>query len=598
MTQYKAPIRHMGFTLDHIINYGEIAALPAFQDAGRDVAQAVLEEAGRFMSEVIDPLRRVGDIEGSVLENGVVKTPTGFKEAYAQYVEAGWNSLSADPDYGGQGLPFVLAAAMMEMLTSANMAFALCPMLGQGAVEALVAHGDDNIKTRYIPKLISGEWSGTMNLTEPQAGSDLGALRTRATPRGDGTYLIEGQKIFITWGDHEMAENIIHLVLARLPDAPEGTKGISLFLVPKYLLNEDGTPGQRNDLRAVSLEHKLGIHASPTCVMSFGDNGNCIGYLVGEENKGMRFMFTMMNHARVNVGIQGIAQAELAFQQAFEYAGQRIQGVAIGKESAGRSPIIEHADVRRMLFQIRAMTEAARAIAFLNAKAIDIAAQSEDKEERWWQQGLADLLTPLTKAYGSDVGFEAASLAVQVHGGMGYIEETGVAQTLRDARIAMIYEGTNGIQAMDLVGRKLGMDGGEHWKALFTRIDGFVAGLPDTGDLGVLRAKIGEAMVSLRFATDWLMEQRNGNMRAVAAAATPYLRLFASTVGAWLLAVGAANAERLLKEGAEDAAFLKGRIAIARFYAEQLLPPAAALMEPVTRGDALLYAQDPELLVG
>ena len=598
MTQYKAPIRHMGFTLDHIINYGEIAALPAFQDAGRDVAQAVLEEAGRFMSEVIDPLRRVGDIEGSVLENGVVKTPTGFKEAYAQYVEAGWNSLSADPDYGGQGLPFVLAAAMMEMLTSANMAFALCPMLGQGAVEALVAHGDDNIKTRYIPKLISGEWSGTMNLTEPQAGSDLGALRTRATPRGDGTYLIEGQKIFITWGDHEMAENIIHLVLARLPDAPEGTKGISLFLVPKYLLNEDGTPGQRNDLRAVSLEHKLGIHASPTCVMSFGDNGNCIGYLVGEENKGMRFMFTMMNHARVNVGIQGIAQAELAFQQAFEYAGQRIQGVAIGKESAGRSPIIEHADVRRMLFQIRAMTEAARAIAFLNAKAIDLAAQSEDKEERWWQQGLADLLTPLTKAYGSDVGFEAASLAVQVHGGMGYIEETGVAQTLRDARIAMIYEGTNGIQAMDLVGRKLGMDGGEHWKALFTRIDGFVAGLPDTGDLGVLRAKIGEAMVSLRFATDWLMEQRNGNMRAVAAAATPYLRLFASTVGAWLLAVGAANAERLLKEGAEDAAFLKGRIAIARFYAEQLLPPAAALMEPVTRGDALLYAQDPELLVG
>ncbi|HEY8351200.1 MAG TPA: acyl-CoA dehydrogenase [Sphingomonadales bacterium] len=598
MTQYKAPIRHMGFTLDHIINYGEIAALPAFQDAGRDVAQAVLEEAGRFMSEVIDPLRRVGDIEGSVLENGVVKTPTGFKEAYAQYVEAGWNSLSADPDYGGQGLPFVLAAAMMEMLTSANMAFALCPMLGQGAVEALVAHGDDNIKTRYIPKLISGEWSGTMNLTEPQAGSDLGALRTRATPRGDGTYLIEGQKIFITWGDHEMAENIIHLVLARLPDAPEGTKGISLFLVPKYLLNEDGTPGQRNDLRAVSLEHKLGIHASPTCVMSFGDNGNCIGYLVGEENKGMRFMFTMMNHARVNVGIQGIAQAELAFQQAFEYAGQRIQGVAIGKESAGRSPIIEHADVRRMLFQIRAMTEAARAIAFLNAKAIDIAAHSGDKEERWWQQGLADLLTPLTKAYGSDVGFEAASLAVQVHGGMGYIEETGVAQTLRDARIAMIYEGTNGIQAMDLVGRKLGMDGGEHWKALFTRIDGFVAGLPETGELGVLRAKIGEAMVSLRFATDWLMEQRNGNMRAVAAAATPYLRLFASTVGAWLLAVGAANAERLLKEGAEDAAFLKGRIAIARFYAEQLLPPAAALMEPVTRGDALLYAQDPELLVG
>lgn len=598
MTQYRAPIRHMGFTLDHIIGYGEVAALPAFAEAGREVAEAVLQEAGRFASDILDPLRRVGDLEASVLENGVVKTPEGFREAYAQYVEAGWNSLSADADYGGQGLPFVLAAAMMEMFTSANMAFALCPMLGQGAVEALVAHGDDAIRSRYIPKLISGEWSGTMNLTEPQAGSDLGALRTRATPRGDGTYLIEGQKIFITWGEHDMAENIVHLVLARLPDAPEGTKGISLFIVPKFLLNEDGTPGQRNDLRVVSLEHKLGIHASPTCVMSFGDNGNCIGYLVGEENKGMRFMFTMMNHARVNVGIQGISQAELAFQQAYEYARERIQGVAIGNEAAGRSPIIEHADVRRMLYSIRSMTEAARAIAYLNAKAMDLAAHAADEEERFWNQGLADLLTPLTKAYGSDVGFEAASLAVQVHGGMGYIEETGVAQTLRDARIAQIYEGTNGIQAMDLVGRKLGEDGGEHWQALFTRIDNFVAALPEDGDLGAMREALGEAMIALRFATTWLMDQRGSNMRAVAAAATPYLRLFASTVGAWLLAVGAENAERLLREGADDAEFLRSRIAVARFYAEQMLPPAAALMGPVTRGDDLLYAQDPELLVG
>ncbi|MDA5194025.1 acyl-CoA dehydrogenase [Govanella unica] len=593
---YSAPLREMQFLLDHVVGMSDLTALDRYSEATPDLVAAILGEAGKFTAEVLAPLRRTGDLQGSKLVNGTVETPAGFKEAYAQYVDGGWNALSADPEYGGQGMPFILSCAFMEMITSANMAFGLCPMLGQGAVEALLAHAVPDLQDRYLPNLVSGKWTGTMNLTEPQAGSDVGALRTKADRQADGSYLIQGQKIFITWGDHDVAENVLHLVLARLPDAPQGTKGISLFLVPKFMINDDGSLGARNDLRVVSLEHKLGIHASPTCVMAFGDNGGCVGYLIGEENKGMSCMFTMMNHARLNVGLQGIGCAELAYQQAYAYARDRVQGVPMGTEPADRAPIFEHADVRRMLLTMKASTEAARAIAFLNANAMDLAHNATDKEDRWWNQGLADLLTPLSKGYGTDIGVENASLAVQVHGGMGFIEETGVAQTLRDARITPIYEGTNGIQALDLVGRKLAQDGGEHWQALFRRIEGFLNSLPTDGDLGAIRTDLGDALVALRQATAWIMAERAQNMRAVAAGATPYLRLFSMTVGGYLLAVGAKAAFAELKTPDADREFLQSRVVLARFFAEQLLPPASALMGPITRGDGLLFALSPDQL--
>ena len=593
MISYSAPLKDMKFVLENIIDYNELVKLQPFEDATLDTVEAVLGEAGKFFSGVIDPLRMSGDREMSVLENGQVRTPEGFKEAYRQYVEGGWNGLASDPEYGGSGLPFVLACATAEMAGSANVAFSLCPMLTQGAVEAIGVHGTEEQKAKYLEKVITGEWTGAMCLTEPQAGSDVGALKTKAEPKGDGTYRITGQKIYITYGDHDMADNIIHLVLARLPDAPAGTKGISLFIVPKILVNEDGSLGNRNDMRPVSLEHKLGIHASPTCVMSYGDNGECVGYLIGEENKGMRCMFTMMNHARLNVGIQGLSTAELAYQQAYAYAMERVQG-RTGKGENGT--IIDHADVRRMLMLIKSQTEAARSLCYLNAKAIDIAHHGTEKEERWWAQGLADLLTPLSKAWCTDLGVEAASLAVQIHGGMGYIEETGVAQTLRDARIAPIYEGTNGIQALDLVGRKLGQDGGEHWKALFTRIEKLVSALPESGDLGLVAEALGSALRATRHATDWMMEERNKNMQAVAAGATEYLRMVALTVGGYLLAVGAQSAKDGLEDGSADTEYLKARITMARFYAEQVLPQVSALAEQVTSGDESLYAMSNEAL--
>jgi alkylation response protein AidB-like acyl-CoA dehydrogenase len=587
MTDYKAPVRDIRFALDHIIGYEDLTAVPAFAEATPDFVATVLEEAGKFTAEVLAPLRRSGDQEGARIENGQVRTASGFADAYRQYYEAGWNGMSLPPDVGGQGLPLVLASAMQEMISSANMAFGLCPLLSQGAVSALMAHGSKELQDIYLPKLVSGEWTGAMDLTEPQAGSDVGALRTKAERHADGTYRITGQKIFITYGDHDMAENIVHLVLARLPDAPAGTKGISLFLVPKYLVNPDGSLGQRNDMRPVSLEHKMGIHASPTCVMSFGDNGACVGYLIGQENQGMRSMFTMMNHARLNVGIQGIGQAELAGQQAVDYARQRIQGKPMGAADA-KAPIIEHADIRRMIYAIKSQVEAARALALLNAKAIDLAHYGADAEARAKYQGLADLLTPLTKGYGSDLGVEAASLAIQVHGGMGFIEETGVAQTLRDARITPIYEGTNGIQALDLIGRKLDMDGGVHWQALFDEMDAFIRSLP--GD--DLRTPLASALKTLREVTDWVVRTKPQNMRAATAGATPYLRLFAMMVGGYLLAKGAVAAAAQLQQAGADAAYLKARIAMARFFMTQLLPQAVALAPAITGGDEVLFAID------
>jgi len=577
---YTAPIAEQRFVLDTVADIGGLSALPGFDGATSDMVDAILTEAGKLASGVFAPLNAVGDKAGAKLANDAVTLPPGFAAAYQQYVDGGWASLGAHPDHGGQGLPFVLASAVQEQLTSANMAFSLCMMLSQGAIEALQAHASPELQETYLTKLVSGEWTGTMNLTEPQAGSDVGALRTRAAPHADGTYRIEGSKIYITWGEHDCAPNIVHLVLARLPDAPPGTKGISLFLCPKVL--PDGT---RNDLRAVGVEHKLGIHASPTCTMTFGEHGNCVGYLIGAEGAGMRAMFTMMNHARINVGLQGVAIAERAYQGAAAFARQRVQSAKFGTSGAPVR-IVEHADVRRMLMTMKATTEAARALTYYTAAAVDRAHAGGDGAAA----GLADLLTPVTKAYCTDIGVELASLGIQVFGGMGFVEETGAAQHLRDARIAPIYEGTNGIQALDLVGRKLGLDGGAHWKALFAGIRQDIGDLPPRGDLGLLRPYLDDALAALESATVWLTGNRGEALNDTAAGATPYLRMFGVTVGGWLMARQAVAAHERLAAGEGDVAFLRAKIATARFFAEQMVPQATALLGPVTRGAELLYA--------
>ncbi|MFQ6017378.1 MAG: acyl-CoA dehydrogenase family protein, partial [Kiloniellaceae bacterium] len=454
MTAYTAPIAEMRFVLDELAGLGEIAGFPGYEEAQPDLVGAVLEQAGRLAAEVLAPLNQPGDREGARYENGVVRTPKGFPEAYAQFVASGWGALPFDPAYGGQGLPWVVAMAVQEMWNSANLSFALAPLLTQGAVELLLAHGADRQKALYLPKMVSGEWTGTMDLTEPQAGSDLGALKTRAVMSGDH-YLIAGQKVFISWGEHDCAENIVHMVLARTPDAPDGTAGISLFMVPKFLVNPDGSLGARNDLRCVSIERKLGIHASPTCVMAYGDSGGAVGLLVGAENRGLECMFTMMNYARLAVGIQGLAIAERAYQQALAYARDRIQGRPIDSTDRTPVPIIRHPDVRRMLMTMKANNEAMRALAYTATAALDRAKRHPDAKRRAENQARVDLLTPVVKAWLTDSGCEMASLGVQIHGGTGFIEETGAAQYYRDARVLPIYEGTNGIQALDLVGRKI-----------------------------------------------------------------------------------------------------------------------------------------------
>ena len=569
---YTAPVAEQRFVLETIADLPGLAQLPAFEAAPPDLVEAILTEAGKLASGVFAPLNRIGDTQGADVRDGVVTLPAGFREAYQQYVEGGWGSVGADPNWGGQGLPFVLASAVQEQLTSANMAFSLCMMLTQGAIDALTAHASDEQKAIYLTKLISGEWTGTMNLTEPQAGSDVGALRTRAEEAGDGTYRIKGQKIYITWGEHDVADNIVHLVLARLPDAPAGTKGISLFIVPKILPD-----GKRNDLRCVSVEHKLGIHASPTCTMSFGDNDACVGWMVGPENAGMRAMFTMMNHARINVGLQGVAIAERAYQGALAYAKERVQ----------TRRIIEHPDVRRMLMTLKATTEAIRALTYLNAAAVDRAHATGDREA----QALADLLTPVTKGYGTDMGVELSSLAVQVFGGMGFVEETGAAQHLRDARIAPIYEGTNGIQALDLVNRKLPQG---RWKTLFADIRADIRLLGKDGDLGAMAPYLDDGLAALENATVWLLGNQGDAAADAAAGATPYLRMFGIVTGGWLLAKQALAAQARLAAGEGDPAFLEAKITTARFFAEQVVPQGTALLGPVTRGAGLLYALSEE----
>jgi alkylation response protein AidB-like acyl-CoA dehydrogenase len=590
---YQPPVRAQAFALETIADIGALAALPAFEAATPDLVDAVLREAARMAADVLAPHNAIGDREGAQLENGVVRLPAGFADAFRAFAEAGWIGLGAAADHGGQGLPFALACAVMEQVMSANMAFSLNPMLTLGAIEALSVHASPEQQRLFLRPLVEGRWTGTMNLTEPQAGSDVGALRTRAVPASDGSWRVKGQKIFITWGEHELAENIVHLVLARTPDAPAGTRGISLFIVPKYLPDGDGRPGQRNDVRAVKLEHKLGIHASPTCVMAFGDDDACVGYLVGAEGAGMKAMFTMMNHARINVGVQGYAIAERALQQAVGYAQARVQSARYG---GPRQPvtIIEHADVRRMLATGRALVEAARAIALLNAAAVDRAHAEPDPAARADAQGLADLLTPVTKAFCTDVGVEVTNLAVQVFGGMGYIEETGVAQHYRDARIAPIYEGTNGIQALDLVGRKLGSEGGRHWQALIRRERAALGNI--RGPLPDLAGPVLQGFDRLEGASRWLTAE--ATLDDQAAAAAPYLRLFALTLGAALLLRQADAATRRLGAGDGDAGFLEGRIAIARFFIRQLLPGTAALAEAVADGAGALGAIPAEALSG
>jgi 3-(methylthio)propanoyl-CoA dehydrogenase len=589
VTDYAAPLADMRFALTEIAGISEIAGLPSCEQATSDVVDAVLEEAGKLAGSVLAPLNRVGDQQASRLENGVVRTPDGFKEAYAKYVEGGWNALPFPPEHGGQGLPMALSTAVFEMWNSANMGFALCPLLNVGAVEALAAHGTTEQQRLYLPRLISGEWTGTMNLTEPQAGSDVGALRTRAVRDGDG-YRITGQKIFITYGEHDMAENIVHLVLARLPDAPPGTRGISLFLVPKFMVNADGSLGQRNDVRCVSLEHKLGIHASPTCVLAYGDNGGAQGFLIGEENRGMECMFTMMNNARLNVGLQGVAIAERAYQQARDFARQRVQGRPVTAKAADNHPIIEHPDVRRMLLQMRAQTEAMRALAYYTAGAIDRARHHPDAETRAAQQRRVDLLIPVVKAWSTDAGVEIASIGVQVHGGMGFIEETGAAQHLRDARIAPIYEGTNGIQANDLVGRKLLRDKGMAAKELIAEMRTLDAPLAAAkgDDAAAIRQALAPGVDALAAASDWMVAQGVADPPCALAGAVPYLRLAGAVTGGWLMAQGALAAQRHLAERDGDARFHEAKLVTARFYAEHILAVAPALMPAITGGATVM----------
>jgi len=579
MTDYRAPLEEIRFALETAGGLPEWTSIPAYEEAGEDLVSAILEEAGKLAGEVIAPTNVIGDQVGAKLTDRGVVSPDAFKPMHQAYVEGGWSTLSAKEELGGQGLPSTLSTAVDEMVTSANMAYSLLPMLTSGAIEAIDAHGTDEQRHMYLPKMITGEWSGAMNLTEPSAGSDVGALRAKAEKQADGTYLISGQKIFITWGDHDLAENVIHLVLARLPDAPAGTKGISMFLVPKVHVNTDGSLGEQNDVKCVSIEHKLGIHASPTCVMSFGDSGSCVGYIVGEENRGMANMFTMMNHARISVGLEGVAIAERAYQHAASYALERVQSAAIGAKTRESVTIINHPDVRRMLLTMRATAEAARAIIYRNVWALDRAHTLDDAEARAAAQGEADLLTPISKAYSTDIGVEAASLGIQVYGGMGFVEETGVAQYYRDARIAPIYEGTNGIQALDLVGRKLNADGGAHWRALIAEMRGFTAG--EGGDYA---ADLTPAVDALEDAANTLFE--NGFERIVdtAAAATPYLRLFGTVLGAYMLSRQAAEAERRLAAGEGNPAFLKAKVSTAAFYREQILPSAVALLPSIKAG--------------
>lgn len=603
MTAYHAPTRDMRFVIEAVAGLDSVADLEAFreQEITAELVAAVLEEAAKLANEVFAPLNRTGDLEPARLGNdGVITTP-GFADAYRRFVEGGWNSLNGPVDFGGQGLPELISVAAHEMWNSANLSLALCPLLTAGAIEALKHHGSPAQQQHYLPKLVSGEWTGTMNLTEPQAGSDLSAVRTRAVPEGDH-YRLYGQKIYITWGDHDAADNVIHLVLARTPDAPEGVKGISLFLVPKRLVNEDGRLGARNDVHCHSLEHKLGIHGSPTCVMQYGDNVGAIGYLVGEENHGLAHMFTMMNEARLKVGLQGLAIGERAYQQARDYALNRIQGRRVGDRTGERVAIAQHADVRRMLLTMKALNQAMRGLCYSAAREMDLARHHSDAAERERHQRRLDLLIPVVKGWCTELGIEIASLGVQVHGGMGFIEETGAAQHYRDARILTIYEGTTGIQANDLVGRKLGRDRGAAMQALIDdlRADEQRLAAVDDPELEVIRRALAEGRDALTEATDWMLQQLGDDhpaecLEVALGQAVNYLMLTGYVCGSWQMARAALVAYEKRAAG-DDPVFYQARLATARFYAEQLAPRAAALLRMVLQGNEQLMRLDDDQL--
>ena len=576
---FSAPTTEQLFVLRTITGIEELASFDRFAEATPDLVEAIVEGVGEFAAGEFAPLYRIGDTVGARLIDGAVTMPEGYREAYQHYVEAGWSALSAPADHGGQGLPFSLATVALDSLGAANMAFALCPILTVGAIEALHHHGSDSQKALYLPKLATGEWTGTMNLTEPQAGSDVGALRATATPRGDGTWSIKGQKIYISFGDHDMADNIIHLVLARTPDAPPGTKGISLFLVPKYRLDADGAPGEANGVKTVSIEHKMGINASPTCVLQFGEDGESVGELIGSEFGGIRAMFTMMNNARLNVGLQGVQIAEGATQKALWFARERVQSARAG---AGRDPvaIIEHPDVRRMLLRMKAGTEAIRALLYFASGYVDRANLGIEGARE-----MVDLLTPLAKTYGTDLGSEIASLGVQVHGGMGYVEETGAAQYYRDIRIAQIYEGTNGIQAADLVGRKLGMGGGDVVRKLIADVQA------DCGNHPALSALAGDCAE----VTEWMI---GASVDDRLAGSYPYTTMMAVMTSGWLMLKQHRAAEAMLDTGEGNADFLQAKLVTTRFYLDRMVPEACGLKAGAMAGAEQLYALDAEALAG
>jgi alkylation response protein AidB-like acyl-CoA dehydrogenase len=573
---YQAPVDDIAFALKTAAGLDDLIERRLYDGLDAETIRAVIEEAGKFGAKVLAPLNASGDKTGSKFSDGVVTTPPGFRDAYRQFAEAGWSSLPCAETFGGQALPEIVAAAAGEIWNGSNVSFGLCPLLTQGAIHALEAGGSSDLKAKFLPKMVSGDWTGTMNLTEPQAGSDLGPVSTRAELQDDGSYRITGTKIFITYGEHDMAENIIHLVLARLPNAPAGTRGISLFLVPKFLVNEDGSLGERNDAVCAGIEHKLGIMASPTCVMKFGEKGGAVGYLVGEENRGLATMFVMMNAARLGVGLQGVGVAERATQHAIAYAKERRQGKSSSANgSAGMSPIIEHADIRRMLLTMKALTQAARMICYATARELDIAHLSNDESERKAALDKAALLTPLAKAFSTDIANEVATLGIQVHGGMGFVEETGAAQYFRDARILPIYEGTNGIQAIDLVTRKLPLDSGGVVARYLSELADVIANVRASNrpEFGVMAQRLTEALTGLQTATLWMGLMLKSEPEAALASATPYLRLMSLTAGGTYLAKGAL---------AEDAA--SPRVAVARFFAENLLTETTGLSESVQSG--------------
>lgn len=578
MSEYHPPLEDMRFVLEKVVGLDELPEHPDLGKLNLEMIDSVLTPAAKLASEVLAPINHSGDQEGCILKDGAVTTAKGFKEAYAQYRDGGWNAVPFAPEHGGQGLPWLVAFPLQEMWQGANMSFGLCPLLNQGAVEAIEQHGSEEQKEKYLEKLISGEWTGTMNLTEPQAGSDLSAIRSKAEPQGDGSYKISGQKIFITYGEHDMAENIIHLVLARTPDAPEGVKGISLFIVPKFL--EDGT---RNDVECTGIEHKLGINASPTCTMQFGDQGGATGYLIGQENEGLKYMFTMMNNARLSVGLQGVAIAEASYQQALAYAKDREQGTALTDKSK-RVPIANHADVKRMLMNMKAQIEAMRALTYEAALNLDLAAQGNAEA-----QAKVDLLTPIVKSCGTDMAVEVTSTGVQIHGGMGFVEETGAAQHYRDARILPIYEGTNGIQAMDLAFRKLIRDQGTAARAYLSDIELLVRDLDQVADKKFfdMRHALDTGVEALTTATSWMMDQSTKDVEAVAFSSAAYLKCFGIVAGGAMMIKSAIEAKAMQEFGQGNEDFLEEKIKTARFYANHIMPQAQALSFSIIKGDEL-----------